>query len=153
MRGKGTAQYADGSKCRITPAHAGKRRCRQTRTAACQDHPRACGEKSAAIAFFARETGSPPRMRGKGRACKRRNGGGRITPAHAGKRKTKVAEGTISWDHPRACGEKTFRPSRSACAVGSPPRMRGKVERTRNRSIIFRITPAHAGKSKMSKRL
>ena len=49
----------------ITPAHAGKTHRAKSGTTWTWDHPRACGENSAASAQEVRVTGSPPRMRGK----------------------------------------------------------------------------------------
>ena len=51
-----------------------------------EDHPRVCGEKQKGTEEQCKHTGSPPRMRGKGKhrnVLDRRHG---ITPAYAGKR-------------------------------------------------------------------
>ena len=50
------------------------------------DHPRVCGEKSYKANAFVRDSGSPPRMRGKGRTSIGNRLKIRITPAYAGKR-------------------------------------------------------------------
>ena len=86
-------------------------------------------------------------MRGKGRACKRRNGGGGITPAYAGKSVTLMPALAAAADHPRACGEKVWILRWCGRAGGSPPRMRGKVKFETTGGGYTRITPAHAGKS------
>ena len=115
---------------RITPAHAGKRQKKTIWRRTSRDHPRACGEKHFFIACYTAQTGSPPRMRGKARCGKLADLYTRITPAHAGKRGGKRNPNPEWRDHPRACGEK-FRPLWiETLAVGSPPRMRGKVIRT-----------------------
>ncbi len=49
-------------------------------------------------------------------------------------------------DHPRLCGEKTFDFATGARIAGSPPPMRGKVNRFCSRTNRRRITPAYAGK-------
>jgi len=49
---------------------------------------------------------------------------------------------------PRVCGEKRLCAPPIASAVGSPPRMRGKVVAHCVRQNAVRITPAYAGKSK-----
>ena len=49
-----------------------------------------------------------------------------ITPAHAGKSLLDFAEGVLSEDHPRACGEKDLDKAERIEFIGSPPRMRGK---------------------------
>ena len=91
----------------ITPAHAGKS---LYILAVCRfygDHPRACGEKSAARDSQRGCTGSPPRMRGKDSPFLNLVTEPRITPAHAGKSLFLTRRGFSNWDHPRACGEKT----------------------------------------------
>ena len=89
VRGKGrVADYRQGP-CGITPACAGKSLPRSQTTATCRDHPRVCGEKAAAAAPAHNQSGSPPRVRGKGLCfpalCKLLG----ITPACAGKSKDK----------------------------------------------------------------
>ena len=71
----------------------------------------------------------------------------RITPAHAGKTRLFTLAARISEDHPRACGENFIVNSFRVCAVGSPPRMRGKRESNIGSPGRARITPAHAGKT------
>ena len=74
----------------------------------------------------------------------------RITPAYAGKRLMFRQIGAGSKDHPRVCGEKL-----SGCVWlrvygGSPPRMRGKVNRYPVQIPVNGITPAYAGKRSRS---
>ena len=92
--------------------------------------------------------GSPPRMRGKARATPWGDNTGGITPAYAGKRYRNARSGQYQRDHPRVCGEKAFMAFCRNCAVGSPPRMRGKVCFLGCISVLTGITPAYAGKSK-----
>ena len=71
----------------------------------------------------------------------------RITPACAGKSKSKALSMMDSWDHPRMCGEKENFREPGRVRVRSPPRMRGK-DSPENKEISGRgITPAYAGKS------
>ena len=70
----------------------------------------------------------------------------RITPAYAGKRYRNARSGQYQRDHPRVCGEKAFMAFCRNCAVGSPPRMRGKVCFLGCISVLTGITPAYAGK-------
>ena len=71
----------------------------------------------------------------------------RITPAHAGKRTLWQKTMPKSKDHPRTCGEKTFRKFVSGAFQGSPPHMRGKGVVGIGKAPPGGITPAHAGKS------
>ena len=70
-----------------------------------------------------------------------------ITPAHAGKRKSKFVRRQQREDHPRACGEKAANFRAECGPKGSPPRMRGKGDCPSNRRFAVGITPAYAGKS------
>ena len=45
------------------------------------------------------------------------------------------------------CGEKMMKAGSNCAMLGSPPRMRGKVEIDRENPRVERITPACAGKS------
>ena len=90
--------------------------------------------------------GSPPRMRGKEQPETPHHGAGRITPAYAGKRESKQDGHTITWDHPRTCGEKALKHKEELYELGSPPHMRGKDRFVIDVYTEVRITPAHAGK-------
>ena len=171
-RVRGKVVHRPGRRLRlgITPAYAGKSFFCDHGSLAKQDHPRACGEKTASSTspgeckgspprmrgkvdcgtfeldsvgitpahagkrmekeyLKQAKTGSPPRMRGKGYqkiANELRLG---ITPAHAGKRFLMCSSVSSSKDHPRACGEKRLLLVRICGMLGSPPRMRGKVQR------------------------
>ena len=129
MRGKeGKAEIAR-TLIGITPAHAGKRMAFVALVCNIRDHPRTCGEKSVccpdvwtiwgspphmrgkvliSITSSVLTGGSPPHMRGKAILVVQSSLCCRITPAHAGKRKSCVAAKTSEWDHPRTCGEKRF---------------------------------------------
>ena len=111
----------------ITPAHAGK-----------------SGWLDLEPPTFA---GSPPRMRGKGVVYVFVPEKLRITPAHAGKRESRQQGHTITWDHPRTCGEKFTRFVLQKTPYGSPPRMLGKDANCSDGRRSLRITPAYAGKS------
>ena len=93
---------------------------------------------------------SPPRMRGKAKNRCRSCPLTRITPACAGKSSHQHGAGRWRRDHPRVCGEKTQEPTPKAEYEGSPPRVRGKVSGNGRRFHRHGITPAYAGKSKMS---
>ena len=69
-----------------------------------------------------------------------------ITPAYAGKSVFLALRSAISWDHPRVCGEKLPDFFFVFLIVGSPPRMRGKVDCCAQLGAWHGITPAYAGK-------
>ena len=71
----------------------------------------------------------------------------RITPADAGKTGVRDGLRTGRQDHPRGCGENDSVASGKRHAMGSPPRMRGKLRFLFSQFAQFRITPADAGKT------
>ena len=70
-----------------------------------------------------------------------------ITPAYAGKSHCFAVPRVDVKDHPRLCGEKMVRCFKCGNSPGSPPPMRGKVAQFYFSQIVYRITPAYAGKS------
>ena len=92
---------------------------------------------------------SPPRVRGKDTIITELANVLRITPACAGKSRCAWLAACHRRDHPRVCGEKHQQPKAATAGIGSPPRVRGKVQYRTSRSLSRRITPACAGKSAM----
>ena len=147
MRGKDMLEYAADILNGITPAHAGKRCVCSRHFAPREDHPRPCGEKDRDADDYKPQSGSPPPMRGKVYMKRRLKCYARITPAHAGKSRSRHKDRYICRDHPRPCGEKR-RPGAGCTAWrGSPPPMRGKAAVEDRPDHFGGITPAHAGKS------
>ena len=106
-----------------------------------------CGEKATRIAPKNCGSGSPPHMRGKDKLAIFEGIVNGITPAYAGKSRSRHVCISRRRDHPRVCGEKrTARPDHDR-GLGSPPRMRGKEIELCESQTIDRITPAYAGKS------
>ena len=75
---------------RITPACAGKSSMDTRNRGTVRDHPRVCGEKRKVAAVCGVPAGSPPRVRGKGKAAETGEMGEGITPACAGKSRLRV---------------------------------------------------------------
>ena len=146
MRGKGSIVHHQTAAHGITPAYAGKSIWLPSCPVRRWDHPRVCGEKKQNSGSPSGSLGSPPRMRGKGRATRSATPSTRITPAYAGKSGISFRQHGLTQDHPRVCGEKGKYAPGEACSVGSPPRMRGKAQRCRCLWSRGRITPAYAGK-------
>ena len=69
-----------------------------------------------------------------------------ITPACAGKSRRKTTDRFCSRDHPRVCGEKGHGSELRGRQVGSPPRVRGKVQLLPVHHDQVGITPAYAEK-------
>ena len=147
MRGKVFIMLARSYFLRITPAYAGKRHIKHMLSQTKRDHPRLCGEKLDGYSQSNFWTGSPPPMRGKADKFLIPSTCVRITPAYAGKSQPSQLPEKLCWDHPRLCGEKKEAERKLNYDRGSPPPMRGKVIHSQLRVIVFRITPAYAGKS------
>ena len=94
--------------------------------------------------------GSPPRMRGKEQDQRHRRLHPGITPACAGKSPTAKQRGTLRRDHPRMCGEKFDVAHTCPLQVGSPPHVRGKAKSLAIKRLGQRITPACAGKRRLT---
>ena len=105
-----------------------------------------CGEKSHRLSSVLTAPGSPPRVRGKASGSWKCFCAMGITPACAGKRTQYFPACSCIWDHPRVCGEKSFGDVVALDAIGSPPRVRGKVAICPACSASSGITPACAGK-------
>ena len=88
MRGKAKLFPCGIVFSRITPAHAGKRMAIDGQCIRYEDHPRTCGEKDQMCNHFTCFRRSPPHMRGKEWQGSEFLADERITPAHAGKRKS-----------------------------------------------------------------
>ena len=73
----------------------------------------------------------------------------RITPADAGKTLLVRLTPSAFQDHPRGCGENLRHGSGLPPMGGSPPRMRGKLDRRITVGGLARITPADAGKTQV----
>ena len=151
MRGKVNLLLTIGADCGITPACAGKSNYTTCQTVVNRDHPRVCGEKTTKSRNASGARGSPPRVRGKVIVLPPVLFCIGITPACAGKRISASARRICSRDHPRVCGEKPNDVPRKPLMLGSPPRVRGKVDKLHGRRIGRGITPACAGKRRLQR--
>ena len=96
-----------------------------------------------------RESGSPPPMRGTPRFPVPHKPSDRITPAHAGNTNRQRCSVLPRQDHPRPCGEHFCAMAAELTYPGSPPPMRGTLGQWVKHPLPFRITPAHAGNTKV----
>ena len=147
MRGKRSFQLPIIRSIRITPADAGKTNGAGSPEGKTGDHPRGCGENIQQECSTCGQIGSPPRMRGKHTATTSIYSSFRITPADAGKTGRYIFQLCKAEDHPRGCGENSRTSAAVGAALGSPPRMRGKLSQVLQGIGEVRITPADAGKT------
>ena len=94
----------------IIPAYAGNSNITNRNTIEYRDHPRVCGEQSAAGSLAYCIKGSSPRMRGTGRSDNVSNVFPGIIPAYAGNRVIHHRSASPAVDHPRVCGEQDLLP-------------------------------------------
>ena len=147
VRGKLKKQSIVKAFIGITPACAGKTYSGLQPVRLPEDHPRVCGENSAALTKSLFQRGSPPRVRGKHILKRLKKVLLRITPACAGKTLRDRSKATAPGDHPRVCGENAGVLGVGLSVTGSPPRVRGKLVRKGLVRQNLRITPACAGKT------
>ena len=152
VRGKEVFDFYFAGVFGITPACAGKSNSRCPVLPLSEDHPRMCGEKDTVGLSSTNQVGSPPHVRGKGSPWLCLRFLLRITPACAGKRNPCWNRWAITQDHPRMCGEKLSDLPPQKSTLGSPPHVRGKVNRTFAIPASKGITPACAGKRSTKKR-
>ena len=70
-----------------------------------------------------------------------------ITPACAGKTLRLPRFQQLGRDHPRVCGKNGVLSMSLKRDMGSPPRVREKLDRVKEENLVTRITPACAGKT------
>lgn len=150
MRGKEVAVLVQQGEDGITPAQAGRSPYFLYGKKDYKDHPRIGGEKAELTAAVISAMGSPPRRRGKGYREFGIDISDRITPAQAGKRPRNRCVLQRTWDHPRISGEKLAAAGVVGRGRGSPPRRRGKIAQRWRVLPEHGITPAQAGKRKLT---
>ena len=112
--------------------------------------PRVGGEKPFLFCGGSSDSGSPPHRRGKVRRIRENLERVGITPAWAGKSWQSGNRLCFTWDHPRMGGEKLTSGVFSSAEDGSPPHGRGKGGVLGQLVNVGGITPAWAGKRRIS---
>ena len=112
-----------------------------------KDHPRVCGKNCVEVFVNRWYLGSPPRVREKLENVYGKTAQSRITPACAGKTSPETMASVIVRDHPRVCGKNYLMILLMLQHLGSPPRVREKLEVTAEGDKLIGITPACAGKT------
>ena len=133
---------------RIIPALAGSTSYPDACSDDRRDHPRACGEHDDVCLKGGREGGPSPRLRGARDGVSRLRGSRGIIPALAGSTAACSCAILSRRDHPRACGEHSYRCVVCRRSGGSSPRLRGAPEQVVD--VVNRpgIIPALAGSTR-----
>ena len=147
MRGKRKTDGVRGHSGGLIPAHAGKTGRGSQRARATRAHPHSRGENYRLTIDRGAYTGSSPLMRGKPSLRRPRRGQNGLIPTHAGKTPNLSWRKSRSWAHPRSRGENSHPHAPSRARIGSSPLTRGKPRRFAPQLILFRLIPAHAGKT------
>ena len=130
----------------IIPAYAGNTAWIGIRAGSTVDHPRICGEHSAASCICSSSSGSSPHMRGTRGLSAVLAGSTGIIPAYAGNtHRTITTPPPARRDHPRICGEHLFGSAMQAPFMGSSPHMRGTLNVKCSGESFNGIIPAYAG--------
>ena len=110
-------------------------------------HPRSRGENVTGGLCELRVSGSSPLTRGKPDRRDHRPRHRGLIPAHAGKTTRKARRRRLDRAHPRSRGENQGLTDWSTAAAGSSPLTRGKRGDEWVHASVFRLIPAHAGKT------
>ena len=147
VRGAGAGHDGQRDGLRFTPVRTGSS---VRRTAAGRHrsvHPRAYGEQANGGWVHLQIDGSPPCVRGGGGRRERGVVDRRFTPVRTGKRRGGRDNPAASAVHPRAYGEETPTVVCGETCYGSPPCVRGRVQRPHADPIAYpRFTPVRNGK-------
>ena len=147
MRGKPCHPAGRPDETRNIPAYAGKTSCCFGLVLKPTEHPRVCGENVPRKSFFAFDTGTSPRMRGKPPAEVAADPRSRNIPAYAGKTSSQSSSSMCQTEHPRVCGENNYDAPAGSRDAGTSPRMRGKHRVGKRYMESAGNIPAYAGKT------
>ena len=148
VRGKRLPRSPREGPSRLIPACAGKTPRHVARRRGRWAHPRVCGENLRHGLSHRKLGGSSPRVRGKRPrpyCCWRITG---LIPACAGKTLLMRSLGPTPAAHPRVCGENVLDGLAVSPAVGSSPRVRGKLASLLRLCDSLGLIPACAGKTR-----
>ena len=96
----------------ITPACAGRTKAVAQGRPRFKDHPRVCGKNETSRIGSRKAEGSPPRVREELEDKYHADAVFRITPACAGRTRSRIYPRTTIQDHPRVCGKNAVLPYR-----------------------------------------
>ena len=116
-------------------------------------HPRSRGENLTPAGRLVIDGGSSPLTRGKPCPPRRASASTGLIPAHAGKTTKKADRSKIHRAHPRSRGENEAGDEKGSTFDGSSPLTRGKLSSAIARYRRVGLIPAHAGKTRRSRRI
>ena len=146
-RGKRHPRPLHATAPRLIPAHAGKTMASVLSVCPLSAHPRSRGENALLGSRRSVRAGSSPLTRGKRVRHRQVKAGSRLIPAHAGKTWTRNAQTESGEAHPRSRGENDRVGTTEGTVTGSSPLTRGKLPLFGTVPPLWRLIPAHAGKT------
>ena len=146
-RGKPPRRDTSADRLGLIPAHAGKTPARRRSRPSPRAHPRSRGENYTHATTRDNVRGSSPLTRGKRRQAQGYRPSCGLIPAHAGKTSRRACRSRRTWAHPRSRGENAWKAVLQGIADGSSPLTRGKPRDAVQAFRVFRLIPAHAGKT------
>ena len=114
-----------------------------------QDHPHACGDKSATVIDMLPALGSSPRVWGQVTVFSYTVKDYRIIPTRVGTSVTESYQVSVTLDHPHACGDKDLSDSLAKLFTGSSPRVWGQEDKSSVQRFLHRIIPTRVGTSRV----
>ena len=151
MWGQAHSKHAVTRIVGIIPTRVGTSNIKITNNVIYKDHPHACGDKTKLSHSFHKSTGSSPRVWGQAYSGSDVTTPKGIIPTRVGTSLSLLPFGLSLWDHPHACGDKTFSKNTGRCLQGSSPRVWGQVEGVPSRFIVYRIIPTRVGTSSIAR--
>ncbi len=146
-RGGRAAPTSIRSRCRNTPASAGRTRPCGGPGSSCTEHPRVGGEDASAPGAQLDQHGTLPRRRGGPRTAVGTAGAPRNTPTSAGRTAFPYHRSHRASEHPHVGGEDDWDTEDESLEDGTPPRRRGGPRPRRLRRRQPRNTPTSAGRT------
>ena len=131
---------------RLTPARAGKPRCRTLSPQQSMAHPCACRETADVAQGLLESKGSPLRVQGNHADAVATPDDLGLTPARAGKPRSSCCSSRPKRAHPCACRETSGSTTMPLWCRGSPLRVQGNHTMHNNDTAKSGLTPARAGK-------
>ena len=130
---------------RIIPTRVGTSRACIAEVITQGDHPHACGDKTRPLKKLPKRWGSSPRVWGQVEYTGERHAGGGIIPTRVGTSCIIFYIENIWWDHPHACGDKSYNYNPYPHIQGSSPRVWGQECKSAATRSLARIIPTRVG--------
>ena len=148
VRGRRDCRRRHRARIGLIPASAGQTHHHLSTVGRNTAHPRECGADRGAFSPRISSVGSSPRVRGRRRGCNDHDPAGGLIPASAGQTRTRARSQPGQGAHPRECGADRLVFFVRGYAVGSSPRVRGRLRASMAVRVEIGLIPASAGQTR-----